>query len=160
MGRNAHRSAAHIVRDSHCGNSATVDSAPRSPVAFSPFTSSPDAHIKPALQPGETTIGILLSINHHPGLTFTHHGYHHYRANPNQDSPRASSAEQAHEARWYRPQVWRLEGRLGAGRIVGLITLFLHAQSLMCRSAVIKGAIPRERADKYADGMYSWLEGL
>jgi hypothetical protein len=26
--------------------------------------------------------------------------------------------------------------------------------------AVIKGAIPRERADKYADKMYSWLEGL
>jgi hypothetical protein len=26
--------------------------------------------------------------------------------------------------------------------------------------AVIKGAIPRERADKYADAMYSWLEGL
>jgi hypothetical protein len=26
--------------------------------------------------------------------------------------------------------------------------------------AVVKGAIPRERADKYADQMYSWLEGL
>jgi hypothetical protein len=26
--------------------------------------------------------------------------------------------------------------------------------------AVIKGAIPRERADKYTDQMYSWLEGL
>ncbi|KAK3671650.1 hypothetical protein LTR78_008383 [Recurvomyces mirabilis] len=26
--------------------------------------------------------------------------------------------------------------------------------------AVIKGAIPRERADKYADQMYSWLEGF
>jgi hypothetical protein len=26
--------------------------------------------------------------------------------------------------------------------------------------AVIKGAIPRERADMYADKMYSWLEGL
>lgn len=26
--------------------------------------------------------------------------------------------------------------------------------------AVIKGAIPRERADQYADQMYSWLEGL
>ena len=26
--------------------------------------------------------------------------------------------------------------------------------------AVIKGAIPRERADKYANQMYSWLEGL
>jgi hypothetical protein len=26
--------------------------------------------------------------------------------------------------------------------------------------AVVKGAIPRERADKYADAMYSWLEGL
>ena len=26
--------------------------------------------------------------------------------------------------------------------------------------AVIKGAIPRERANKYADQMYSWLEGL
>lgn len=26
--------------------------------------------------------------------------------------------------------------------------------------AVIKGAIPRERADKYADAMYSWLESL
>lgn len=26
--------------------------------------------------------------------------------------------------------------------------------------AVIKGAIPRERADKYADAMFSWLEGL
>jgi hypothetical protein len=26
--------------------------------------------------------------------------------------------------------------------------------------AVIKGAIPRERADKYADKMFSWLEGL
>jgi len=26
--------------------------------------------------------------------------------------------------------------------------------------AVVKGAIPRERADKYADTMYSWLEGL
>lgn len=26
--------------------------------------------------------------------------------------------------------------------------------------AIIKGAIPRERADKYADEMYSWLEGL
>jgi hypothetical protein len=26
--------------------------------------------------------------------------------------------------------------------------------------AVIKGAIPKERADKYADQMYSWLEGL
>ena len=26
--------------------------------------------------------------------------------------------------------------------------------------AVVKGAIPRERADKYADKMYSWLEGL
>jgi hypothetical protein len=26
--------------------------------------------------------------------------------------------------------------------------------------AVIKGAIPKERADKYADKMYSWLEGL
>lgn len=26
--------------------------------------------------------------------------------------------------------------------------------------AVIKGAIPREMADKYADAMYSWLEGL
>jgi hypothetical protein len=26
--------------------------------------------------------------------------------------------------------------------------------------AVIKGAIPRERAEKYVDAMYSWLEGL
>ena len=26
--------------------------------------------------------------------------------------------------------------------------------------AIVKGAIPRERADKYADAMYSWLEGL
>jgi hypothetical protein len=26
--------------------------------------------------------------------------------------------------------------------------------------AVIKGAIPKEMADKYADQMYSWLEGL
>lgn len=26
--------------------------------------------------------------------------------------------------------------------------------------AIIKGAVPRERADKYADAMYSWLEGL
>ncbi|EGP86980.1 unnamed protein product [Zymoseptoria tritici ST99CH_1A5] len=26
--------------------------------------------------------------------------------------------------------------------------------------AVIKGAIPRERADKYADAMFSWLEGF
>lgn len=26
--------------------------------------------------------------------------------------------------------------------------------------AIVKGAIPRERADKYADSMYSWLEGL
>lgn len=26
--------------------------------------------------------------------------------------------------------------------------------------AVIKGAIPRERADKYADKMYQWLEDL
>lgn len=26
--------------------------------------------------------------------------------------------------------------------------------------AVIKGAIPRERADNYADKMYSWLESL
>jgi hypothetical protein len=26
--------------------------------------------------------------------------------------------------------------------------------------AVIKGAIPRERADEYADAMFSWLEGL
>lgn len=26
--------------------------------------------------------------------------------------------------------------------------------------AVLKGAIPRERADKYADAMFSWLEGL
>lgn len=26
--------------------------------------------------------------------------------------------------------------------------------------AVIKGAVPRERADKYADAMYSWLESL
>lgn len=26
--------------------------------------------------------------------------------------------------------------------------------------AVVKGAIPRERADRYADAMYSWLEGL
>jgi hypothetical protein len=26
--------------------------------------------------------------------------------------------------------------------------------------AVIKGAIPEERANKYADQMYSWLEGL
>jgi hypothetical protein len=26
--------------------------------------------------------------------------------------------------------------------------------------AVVKGAIPRDRADKYADKMYSWLEGL
>ena len=26
--------------------------------------------------------------------------------------------------------------------------------------AVIKGAIPRERAEKYGDQMYSWLEGL
>ena len=26
--------------------------------------------------------------------------------------------------------------------------------------AVIKGAIPRERADAYANQMYSWLEGL
>jgi hypothetical protein len=26
--------------------------------------------------------------------------------------------------------------------------------------AVIKGAIPRERADKYADAMYTWLEDL
>lgn len=26
--------------------------------------------------------------------------------------------------------------------------------------AVIKGAIPRERADEYANKMYSWLEGL
>ncbi|KAB2572050.1 hypothetical protein DBV05_g9278 [Lasiodiplodia theobromae] len=26
--------------------------------------------------------------------------------------------------------------------------------------AIIKGAIPRERADKYADEMYSWLEGF
>lgn len=26
--------------------------------------------------------------------------------------------------------------------------------------AVVKGAIPRDRALKYADDMYSWLEGL
>lgn len=26
--------------------------------------------------------------------------------------------------------------------------------------AVVKGAIARDRADKYADEMYSWLEGL
>lgn len=26
--------------------------------------------------------------------------------------------------------------------------------------AVIEGAIPRERADKYADQMFTWLEGL
>jgi hypothetical protein len=26
--------------------------------------------------------------------------------------------------------------------------------------AVIKGAIPRERADKYADQMYQWIEDL
>lgn len=26
--------------------------------------------------------------------------------------------------------------------------------------AVIKGAISKERAEKYADRMYSWLEGL
>ena len=26
--------------------------------------------------------------------------------------------------------------------------------------AVVKGAIPRERADEYADQMYSWLESL
>jgi len=26
--------------------------------------------------------------------------------------------------------------------------------------AVVKGAVPRERADKYADTMYSWLEDL
>jgi hypothetical protein len=26
--------------------------------------------------------------------------------------------------------------------------------------AVVKGAIPRDRADKYADKMYNWLEGL
>ena len=26
--------------------------------------------------------------------------------------------------------------------------------------AVVKGAIPRERALKYADDMHSWLEGL
>lgn len=26
--------------------------------------------------------------------------------------------------------------------------------------AVVKGAIPRERADAYADSMYAWLEGL
>lgn len=26
--------------------------------------------------------------------------------------------------------------------------------------AVIKGAIPRERAEQYADKMFSWLEGL
>lgn len=26
--------------------------------------------------------------------------------------------------------------------------------------AVIKGAIPKERADQYANAMYSWLEGL
>lgn len=26
--------------------------------------------------------------------------------------------------------------------------------------AIVKGAIPRERADKYAGSMYSWLEGL
>lgn len=26
--------------------------------------------------------------------------------------------------------------------------------------AVIKGAIPGERADKYADQMFTWLEGL
>lgn len=25
---------------------------------------------------------------------------------------------------------------------------------------VVKGAIPRERADAYADKMYTWLEGL
>ena len=26
--------------------------------------------------------------------------------------------------------------------------------------AVIKGAVPKERAAKYADAMYGWLEGL
>lgn len=26
--------------------------------------------------------------------------------------------------------------------------------------AVVKGAIPKERAEKYADQMYGWLEGL
>jgi hypothetical protein len=26
--------------------------------------------------------------------------------------------------------------------------------------AIVKGAIPREKALKYADEMYSWLEGL
>lgn len=26
--------------------------------------------------------------------------------------------------------------------------------------AVVKGAVPKERALKYADEMYSWLEGL
>lgn len=26
--------------------------------------------------------------------------------------------------------------------------------------AVVKGAIPKERAERYADQMYTWLEGL
>jgi hypothetical protein len=26
--------------------------------------------------------------------------------------------------------------------------------------AIVKGAIPRERADGYADAMFNWLEGL
>jgi hypothetical protein len=26
--------------------------------------------------------------------------------------------------------------------------------------AIVKGAVPRERADKYADAMYTWLESL
>lgn len=26
--------------------------------------------------------------------------------------------------------------------------------------AVVKGAVPRERADKYADAMFAWLESL
>lgn len=26
--------------------------------------------------------------------------------------------------------------------------------------AVVKGAVPRQRADKYAEAMYSWLESL
>ena len=47
-------------------------------------------------------------------------------------------------------------------RVDGTDTTFGDCRDDLARDgyAVIKGAIPKERADKYADKMYSWLEGL
>jgi hypothetical protein len=51
---------------------------------------------------------------------------------------------------------------LGRMRVDGTDNHFGDFRDELTRDgfAIVKGAIPKERALKYADEMYSWLEGL